>query len=137
MKKLLILSLVFQILQATTSFSLALMHNDFLGKWKIIKADIDGVVYKIADKNAFLFFKQKKFLGNVGCNDFFGNYDVMEQQKIIIAPNNATNKTCNIKTLELETKFLRYFMGNFTIEKEGKIFVLQNARLKIYLKALK
>lgn len=137
MKKLLILSLVFQILQATTSFSLALMHNDFLGKWKIIKADIDGVVYKITDKNAFLLFKQKKFLGSVGCNDFFGNYDIMEQQKIIIAPDNATNKMCDTKTLEFETKFLRYFMGNFAIQQEGKILILQNTRLKIYLKAFK
>ncbi|WP_104697547.1 MULTISPECIES: META domain-containing protein [unclassified Helicobacter] len=125
---------LFCCLLGATSLSLALENKIFLGKWKIVGIEIDGIKRQVLDENSFIIFKEKYYLGNVGCNDFIGNYAIMRQKQIVLIPSMIKEKNCKIEKLNFEAMFLRYFMGGFRIIDEKQLIILRNNRLRFLLK---
>lgn len=117
-----------------TSLSLALEDTTFLGKWKIVGVEIDGVKRQMVDKNSFIIFKDGTYFGNVGCNDFIGKYAIMRQKQVVLIPGVVKEKKCKIENLNFEASFLHYFMGGFKIINNGEEIILRNNRLRFLLK---
>ena len=120
-------------LKADGSVSLAIEGNtEFIGKWKIMEAKIDGSKVNIRGK---ILFEKNTFSGNIGCNTFFGQYLTMDLHTLTLSPRGATQKKCSKKSINKESKFLKFFYGNFLLSRDFRGYlVLQNPRMILWLK---
>lgn len=117
-----------------TSVDLALVQKEFLGKWRIVAVEIDGFLLEGVARRAYVGFEKGRFGGFVGCNRFFGEYEVMEQNQLTLLPKGAGKKSCTEERLSIEAKFLRYFYGAFEVARVGKYLVLENAKMVLWLR---
>ncbi|EAH6261825.1 META domain-containing protein [Campylobacter lari] len=78
--------------------------------------------------------KDKRLFGTAGCNRFFGNYKD-QGNSIKIEDNLASTKMlCDQESMKFEDNFLRYFNGEFKIISDDEGIVLENKKMKVYLK---
>ncbi|HEG2581092.1 TPA: META domain-containing protein [Campylobacter lari] len=78
--------------------------------------------------------KDKRVFGVSGCNRFFGNYKD-QGSSIKIEDNLASTKMlCDQESMKFENDFLRYFNGEFQIISDNDGIILENKKMKIYLK---
>ncbi|MCV3387879.1 MULTISPECIES: META domain-containing protein [unclassified Campylobacter] len=78
--------------------------------------------------------KDKRLFGTAGCNRFFGNYKD-QGSSIKIEDNLASTKMlCDQESMKFEDNFLRYFNGEFKIINDDDGIVLENKKMKVYLK---
>ncbi|EGK8089233.1 META domain-containing protein [Campylobacter sp. CNRCH_2014_2849] len=78
--------------------------------------------------------KDKRVFGVSGCNRFFGNYKD-QGSSIKIEDNLASTKMlCDQESMKFENDFLRYFNGEFQIISDDDGIILENKKMKIYLK---
>ena len=117
-----------------TSIDLALVQKEFLGKWRIVAVEIDGFLLEGVTRGAYVEFEKGRFRGFVGCNRFFGTYEVMEQNQVTLLPGGAGKKSCVGERMNVEVKFLRYFYGMFEVAKVGRYLVLENAKMVLWLR---
>lgn len=127
-------SVLFCAFANTTSVAQALKNHSFLGRWKVVAVDIDGSRMNAPYSNSFLEFKEGRYVGFLGCNNFFGNYGVIEQRHVTIASGGATKKMCESVLSNFEMNFLRFFYGDFLSKKVQGFLLLKNERMQIWLK---
>ncbi|EAK9999288.1 TPA: META domain-containing protein [Campylobacter lari] len=78
--------------------------------------------------------KDKRLFGTTGCNRFFGNYKD-QGSNIKIEDNLASTKMlCDQESMKFEDNFLRYFNGEFKIINDDEGIILENKKMKVYLK---
>ncbi|EAI5465340.1 META domain-containing protein [Campylobacter lari] len=78
--------------------------------------------------------KDKRIFGTAGCNRFFGNYKD-QGSSIKIEDNLASTKMlCDQESMKFEDNFLRYFNGEFKIINDDEGIILENKKMKVYLK---
>ncbi|MCV3381789.1 META domain-containing protein [Campylobacter sp. IFREMER_LSEM_CL2127] len=78
--------------------------------------------------------KDKRLFGTAGCNRFFGNYKD-QGNSIKIEDNLASTKMlCDQESMKFEDNFLRYFNGEFKIINDDEGIILENKKMKVYLK---
>ncbi|BEK13872.1 TPA: META domain-containing protein [Campylobacter lari] len=78
--------------------------------------------------------KDKRLFGTAGCNRFFGNYKD-QGSSIKIEDNLASTKMlCDQESMKFEDNFLRYFNGEFKIISDDEGIILENKKMKVYLK---
>ncbi|MCV3471741.1 META domain-containing protein [Campylobacter sp. CNRCH_2015_0338h] len=78
--------------------------------------------------------KDKRLFGAAGCNRFFGNYKD-QGSSIKIEDNLASTKMlCDQESMKFEDNFLRYFNGEFKIINDDEGIILENKKMKVYLK---
>ncbi|RKO65213.1 hypothetical protein CKA54_01950 [Campylobacter sp. P255] len=78
--------------------------------------------------------KDKRVFGVSGCNRFFGNYKD-QGDSIKIEDNLASTKMlCDQESMKFEDNFLRYFNGDFQITSDDNGIILENKKMKVYLK---
>ncbi|HEC1762506.1 TPA: META domain-containing protein [Campylobacter lari] len=78
--------------------------------------------------------KDKRLFGTAGCNRFFGNYKD-QGNSIKIEDNLASTKMlCDQESMKFEDNFLRYFNGEFKIISDDEGIILENKKMKVYLK---
>ncbi|EAJ6142217.1 META domain-containing protein [Campylobacter lari] len=78
--------------------------------------------------------KDKRVFGVSGCNRFFGNYKD-QGNSIKIEDNLASTKMlCDQESMKFEDNFLRNFNGDFQITSDDDGIVLDNKKMKVYLK---
>ncbi|EAH8152455.1 META domain-containing protein [Campylobacter lari] len=78
--------------------------------------------------------KDKRLFGTAGCNRFFGNYKD-QGSSIKIEDNLASTKMlCDQESMKFEDNFLRYFNGEFKIINDDEGIILENKKMKVYLK---
>lgn len=117
-----------------TSVSQALVSNKFVGKWRIVAVDIDGSRVSVPYTQSFLEFKDGQYIGFIGCNNFFGNYGIMEQRHLVLAVGGATKKMCEPVMNNFETSFLRFFYGDFLYKFTKGYLIFKSERIQIWLK---
>ncbi|WP_291953223.1 META domain-containing protein [Campylobacter sp.] len=112
--------------------------NDIQNKeFNITHFETDNKVY-IAPKNTQTSInfdnKDKRVFGIAACNRFFGTYT--DKENTIIIDNNlaSTKMLCDNNSMEFENNFLKNFNGEFKISSNDTNIILDNKKMKIYLK---
>ncbi|AJD03105.1 putative heat shock protein HslJ [Campylobacter lari] len=78
--------------------------------------------------------KDKRLFGIAGCNRFFGGYKD-QGNSIKIEDNLASTKMlCDQESMKFEDNFLRNFNGDFQIISDDDGIILENKKMKVYLK---
>ncbi|OCX42370.1 hypothetical protein A7X81_04050 [Campylobacter ornithocola] len=78
--------------------------------------------------------KDKRLFGIAGCNRFFGSYKDLGSN-IKIEDNLASTKMlCEQESMNFEDNFLRNFNGEFKITSDDDSIILENKKMKVYLK---
>ncbi|MCV3374639.1 META domain-containing protein [Campylobacter lari] len=78
--------------------------------------------------------KDKRLFGIAGCNRFFGGYKD-QGNSIKIEDNLASTKMlCVQESMKFEDNFLRNFNGDFQIISDDDGIILENKKMKVYLK---
>lgn len=78
--------------------------------------------------------KDKRLFGIAGCNRFFGSYKD-QGNSIKIEDNLASTKMlCDQESMKFEDNFLRNFNGDFQITSNNDGIILENKKMKVYLK---
>ncbi|MDU7692778.1 MAG: hypothetical protein E7K04_00810 [Helicobacter sp.] len=128
-----------------TSLSEALTQRDMLGTWRIIEVRIDGAKLKKVDKNySFIEFKPSsyalsgKYHTSLGCDRFFGRYQLLEQGYLVINKGGTIEESCKndlsrSEMLKTQIDFMTYFFGRFKMSRKDGFFLLENPRLEIWM----
>ncbi|EAI5466817.1 META domain-containing protein [Campylobacter lari] len=137
MKKIITLSIAS--LAVFSGCSVATLSVDDLQnkEFTISSYEANGKSYKLPQntKTSISFDnKDKRLFGTAGCNRFFGNYKD-QGNSIKIEDNLASTKMlCDQESMKFEDNFLRYFNGEFKIINDDEGIILENKKMKVYLK---
>ena len=73
-------------------------------QWMLVALEGEEINKDFALHPFIVFDSTGSFLGNLGCNTFFGNYEVSRKQKMKFQFEGATRRLCS--KMEVERRFL-------------------------------
>ena len=86
-------------------------------KWLLI--ELVGMQYEVSDNDTAYFTldsEKQSIYGRLGCNNFFGNYKIEENQKISFSELGTTMMACPDMTTENQMQDILPEVDNFTVK---------------------
>ena len=95
-------------------------------QWMLVALEGEEFAKEFALHPFIVFDTSGSFQGNLGCNSFFGSYEVSKKQKMRIEFQGATKRLCS--KMEVERRFLAILKRDVTrYEKHGDELILFSA----------
>ena len=100
-------------------------------EWKIHSFKLNNTTEVLTFEKEYPFFigfKEKGVFGTFGCNNFFGSYD-LNNDNLKISNAGMTRKMCEPRIMELESKLTENVLKNenrVEILNDGKILIFRN-----------
>jgi heat shock protein HslJ len=95
-------------------------------QWMLVALEGEEFAKEFALHPFIVFDTAGSFQGNLGCNSFFGSYEVSKKQKMRIEFQGATKRLCS--KMEVERRFLAILKRDVTrYEKHGDELILFSA----------
>lgn len=95
-------------------------------QWMLVALEGEEFAKEFALHPFIVFDTAGSFQGNLGCNSFFGSYEVSKKQKMRIEFQGATKRLCS--KMEVERRFISVLKRDVTrYEKHGDELILFSA----------